>query len=63
MLLLGCLALIQGANVAYPCNVDNCQQCSYYNFCGLCNDNYLLTINTQTNAPFCELIQCTVDNC
>ena len=44
VLLLSCLTLVS-SQTAYPCNVENCQACSYYNFCGRCDNNYILSIN------------------
>lgn len=62
LVLLSCLALVNGQE-GYPCNVENCLQCTYNNFCGLCNNNYILSINKETNVPFCEFVECDVDNC
>lgn len=49
--------------VGYPCNVDNCQVCSFTNFCGLCNNNFMLQINITTSKPYCQPVACNVPNC
>ncbi len=41
----------------------NCQFCSYANFCGLCNTNYILTFNSQTSQSSCLQLNCTIPNC
>jgi hypothetical protein len=62
--------LVNGYCVAqittYTCsNVTNCLQCSYTNFCSLCNNNFSLTtsgtcVPTQCNVPNCAV--CNVNN-
>ena len=50
LILLGVVLVVQAQyGEAFPCNVDHCQECSYLNLCGLCEPNYILSINTQTN--------------
>ncbi len=51
------------AQAQYPCNVANCQFCSYTNFCGLCNTNYILTFNSMTSQSTCTQVNCTIPNC
>lgn len=57
------LALGQQQVVGYPCNIPNCQICSFTNFCGLCNSNYMLQINSTTSQPYCQQLTCTDPNC
>lgn len=49
--------------IGFPCNVPNCQLCSYTNFCGLCNTNYVLQINFASSQPYCQQVNCTISNC
>lgn len=69
VVLVICLALTvnlgagQPATYGYPCNVDNCQVCSYTNFCGLCNNNYMLQFNSSTSQFACLPVTCNVANC
>lgn len=48
---------------SYPCSVNNCQSCFYYNLCGLCNTNYILQINTNNSLPYCAPVNLTLANC
>lgn len=57
------LALICTAlQLGFQCNINNCQSCSYPNFCGLCNNNYLLTLNNTSGDFYCQALSCTA-NC
>lgn len=47
----------------YPCNVNGCQVCSFTNFCGLCQNNYVLQINSLSGLPYCQQLNCTTPNC
>lgn len=64
-----CIALLfsftlgQQTPSSYNCNVANCQVCSYPGFCGLCNNNYMLQINSSTSAPYCQAVSCNVTYC
>lgn len=58
------LSLAAGqTTTGYPCNVDNCQVCSFTNFCGVCNSNFILQINITSSKPYCQMVNCTVPNC
>lgn len=72
-LLLGvvCLILISQtltqaptpASESFPCNVANCQYCSFTNVCGLCSTNYILQINNLTSVSYCQQLNCSIANC
>ena len=68
-ILVVCLALVlnlgagQGTPTGYVCNVPNCQYCSFVNFCGVCNNNYILQFNSSSSQPFCQSVVCNVANC
>jgi hypothetical protein len=47
---------------SFQCNVQNCQYCSYPNFCGQCQSNNLLTWNNSTNTFSCTPLSCAL-NC
>lgn len=67
ILLVAIALLISSASTAttygYPCNVNGCQTCSFTNFCGVCNTNFILQINSLTMQPYCQQVNCTVANC
>lgn len=42
------------------CDIANCRACSYFNFCGACENNYILSINSTTGAPYCEAVTCDI---
>lgn len=62
-----CIAFLVGlgssATLAYTCNVANCQVCSYTGVCGLCDNNYILQINTTTSISYCQAVACNITNC
>lgn len=45
-------------NTTFTCNVANCQNCSYNNFCSVCAAGYYLT-----RAGACQISSCNVPNC
>lgn len=47
---------------SFQCNIQNCQYCSYPNFCGQCLPNNLLTWNNATNTFSCSPLNCAA-NC
>ncbi len=47
---------------SFQCNVANCQYCSYPNFCGQCQSNYLLTWSNSSNTYSCAQVVCA-SNC
>ena len=49
LLLVGLAAVSQSSTPAYICDVPNCQTCSYLGVCGLCENNYLLMINSTSS--------------
>ena len=52
-------------NGSFSCNVTNCDYCSGQGVCGLCSNNYLLTINSAASpaTTSCEPVSCNVANC
>lgn len=57
------LALISTAlQQGLQCNINNCQYCSFPNFCGQCNNNNLLTLNTTSGDFYCSAVNCA-SNC
>lgn len=66
LVLLTCFSLLavgMGVTISYPCNVANCQTCSFPGFCGLCSNNYILQINSTTSVPSCQPVTCNILNC
>ena len=57
------LHLAAGQSLGYPCNINNCQVCSFTNFCGLCNPSYMLQFNTTTSQFYCQAVTCNIANC
>lgn len=51
------------AQNSYTCNVPNCQICTSVNFCGLCNNGFILSIPLTTGNPVCEAVVCVISNC
>jgi len=47
---------------SFQCNVAGCQYCSYPNFCGSCQPNYLLVWSNSTNTFSCNQLTCPT-NC
>lgn len=60
---LSSFAIAQQTTTSYACNIANCQLCSFPNFCGLCNNNFMLQINSSTSAPYCQAVTCNITNC
>ena len=56
--LLLCLA---GCQLFY-CDVPNCEACSYYNTCGVCQNNHAITL-ASNGAATCSPIPCLIENC
>lgn len=44
----------------FTCNIPGCQTCSFPNICGLCQTNYILTLNTSTGSFSCPPVNCPV---
>ena len=61
--LLSSFAIAQQAPTSFACNIANCQLCSFPNFCGLCNNNFMLQINNSTSVPYCQAVTCNIANC
>lgn len=53
-----CLPLIN--QNAYPCNVSNCNYCTFPNYCGLCNQGYYVLKNS---GGLCVKLFSPVPNC
>lgn len=62
-LLLSILLVAGATSQLYYCNVDNCEACSYDGFCGVCQNNYQIYMNSTTGMPFCSPLDCTMGNC
>lgn len=56
-------ARAQNNTKGYACLVPNCQMCSFPNFCGLCENNYILQVNLTDSVTYCQSVTCTVPNC
>lgn len=61
LLFLG-LILITLQQGGFQCNVTGCQYCSMPNMCGQCQNNFILTLNTNTGAFYCNQLSCP-SNC
>ena len=57
------LQTTQNQNIHNPCFINNCQICTYYNFCGLCNKGFIINVPVQYGYPICNAIACNVPNC
>ena len=60
--LLGAMSA-HSQNITFACSVENCLACSAYNFCGACQPNFMLSINSTTGMTYCDPIPCNVSNC
>lgn len=61
ILVFSCL-LVLSLQGGFQCNIANCQFCSYPNQCGLCNQNFVLMLNTSIGASYCQAVTCP-SNC
>ena len=61
--LMASLCVQTQTNIGYACDVSNCLACSSYNFCGACQPNFLLNINSTTGMTYCTPVACDVENC
>ena len=63
LIFLGLILLtLQQSQQGIQCNVANCQYCSMPNFCGQCQNNYLLQLNSTTGNYYCNQVTCP-SNC
>ena len=51
-----------GNGQLFYCDVENCAACSFYNFCGACDNNFVIMMG-ESGAPECQAVACSIDNC